>query len=343
VITVGFLPWWSGNPYQPQLKHELEALGVRVIGNPHMSLRRVLLSRDGLDVVHIHWPHGLYRNSREMFWMLLTLVAYRLLRNNIVWTVHELDAYESLSPRRDALFRAMVMKLSRRLLVHGEHTRRLLQTSYGYSREIDCVKHPSYIGSYKDETDRERARARLGLPQRARVFLYLGCVKPYKGVEDLIESFRQLRDESAVLVVAGMPLNAEMKERIETLSNDDSRIRLSLDFVPDDDIQYYFHASDVVVLPFRYTQTSGSLVLALSYGRPVVAPGIATIPEYLGDDRGIMFDPAKPGDLARALAQCAQAPLAAMGENARRFAQTLRWDVMARIHRDVYRAVVEPR
>ena len=125
--------------------------------------------------------------------MLIVLVAYRLLKNNVVWTVHELDAYESRHPRRDAWFRSVVMKLSRRLIVHGEHTRQVLIEQHGYGRPIDVVRHPSYIGWYKDEVTREQARAKLGLPDDARVYLYFGYIKPYKGVEDLIHGFRPSR------------------------------------------------------------------------------------------------------------------------------------------------------
>ena len=122
-LTVGFLPWWPQNPYQALLKRELNQLGVRVIGNPPLSLIRIMIGRDGLDVVHVHWPHGTYRTWSQLIRVLAVLVAYRMLRNNIVWTIHELDAYESRHPRRDAWFRSMVMRMSRHLIVHGEHTR----------------------------------------------------------------------------------------------------------------------------------------------------------------------------------------------------------------------------
>ena len=61
--TVGFLPWWPANPYQILLKQELKKLGFRVIGNPPLSLLRLLVGRDGLDVVHVHWPHGTYKTT----------------------------------------------------------------------------------------------------------------------------------------------------------------------------------------------------------------------------------------------------------------------------------------
>jgi beta-1,4-mannosyltransferase len=335
-LTVGFLPWWPANPYQILLKQELNKLGVRVIGNPPLSLLRLLIGRDGLDVVHVHWPHGTYENTLQFLHVLAVLVAYRLLKNNVIWTVHELDAYESRHPRRDAWFRGVVMKLSRRLIVHGEHTRKVLIKDHGYGRPIDVARHPSYIGWYKDEVTREQARTKLGLPDGAQVYLYFGYIKPYKGVEDLIQAFGHLPDEHAVLYIVGKPLDVAIKQEVEALATTDPRIRTHLAYIDDDEIQYFFRAADVVVFPFRNTQTSGSLMLALSYGCPVIAPAIATLPEYVGSDSGILFDPSMPGDLARSLAEAAHAPLEQMAVNARRCAESLSWQEMAAVHHKAY-------
>jgi len=338
-LTVGFLPWWPENPYQILLKRELNKLGVRVIGNPPLSLLRLLFGRDGLDVVHVHWPHGLYKNPWQFLHVLIMLVAYRLLKNNVVWTVHELDAYESRYPRIDAWFRAVLMKLCCRLFVHGEYTRHEVQARHGFVRPIDIARHPSYIGWYKDEATREQARQKLSLPEAARVYLFFGYVKPYKGVEDLIEAFRSVQDEQAFLLVVGKPLDEEIKIKIESLASADPRIRTFLGYIADDDIQYFFRAADVVVFPFRKTQTSGSLMLALSYGRPVIVPAIATLPEYIDADSGILFDPTRPENLAHALSEAASAPLADMAKAARRQAESLKWEDMARVHLASYHAI----
>lgn len=338
MTTVGFLPWWPANPYQLLLKQVLNALDVRVIGNPSLSLLRLLVGRDGLDVLHIHWPHGMYRNTAQLAYVLAVLLAYRLIRNNIVWTVHELDAYESRHPRRDAWFRSVVMRLSRRLIVHGEHTRRELIERFGYRRPIDVVRHPAYTGWYPDTIGRNEARTLLSLPAAARVYLYFGYIKPYKGVEDLIQAFRALDDDTAVLVVAGKPMDETIRREIESLAATDARIRTHLVYIPDKAIQQFFRAADVVVFPFQHTQTSGSLMLALTYGCPVIAPAIATIPEYLDAHSSVLFHPDRPGDLLRALRDAAAAPLDTMAEAARRQADSYTWAAMATVHAAAYHA-----
>lgn len=341
MTTVGFLPWWPANPYQLLLKQELNKQGVRVIGNPPLSLLRILVGRDGLDVVHVHWPHGLYRNTWQLLHVLLVLLAYRLIKNNIVWTVHELDAYESRHPKRDGWFRSVVMRLSRRLIVHGEHTRQVLIEDHDYQRPIDVARHPSYIGWYKDDVSREQARAKLGLPDDARVYLYFGYIKPYKGVEDLIRAFGQIRNEGAILLIAGKPLDDAIKQEVESMAAAVSQVRTFLGYIADDDIQDFFRSADVVVFPFKNTQTSGSLMLAMSYGCPIIAPRIATLPEYVDSDIGFLFDPESPGALEHALDAAAKGPLASLAANARRRAETMRWDTMARSHLATYQSITD--
>ena len=87
---------------------------------------------------------------------------------------------------------------------------------------------------------------------------------------------------------------------------------------------------------FKQTQTSGSLMLAMSFGRPIIAPSVATLPEYVDNSSGILFDPGKPGDLARAVHEADQRPLAALGLAARQRAESLSWADMAKTHLAAY-------
>ena len=185
--------------------------------------------------------------------------------------------------------------------MHGEHTRKELLGRHGYKRPIDVARHPAYTGWYRDDVSREQARAKLDLPNDARVYLYFGYIKPYKGVEDLIQAFDALADDQAILVIAGKPMDEAIRDEIGALATGNRRIRTHLAYIPDEAIQDFFRAADIVVFPFQHTQTSGSLMLALTYGCPVIAPAIATLPEYLDGNSSILFNPGIPGDLLRAL------------------------------------------
>ena len=74
---------------------------------------------------------------------------------------------------------------------------------------------------------------------------------------------------------------------------------LALGAVPDDRMQVYLRAADAVVLPYRDVLTSGSAILAMTFGQPVIAPAIGCLPESLGSEGTILYDADAPDGLER--------------------------------------------
>lgn len=153
----------------------------------------------------------------------------------------------------------------------------------------------------------------LGLEGAKTVYLFMGHIKPYKGVEDFIESFKAIREDGVRLLVVGQPLDEETGSRIRAAAAGDQRIDLALHYIPDDSVQLYMNAADVVVFPLRKMHTSGSILLMMSFAKPVIAPAIASVPEYVGQDAGILFDPVDPDGLRKALVMARGQPLEEMG------------------------------
>jgi glycosyltransferase involved in cell wall biosynthesis len=281
-----------------------------------------------------------HENYLRLPYAVLTMALYRALKNNIVWTVHELDFYETKHARVDRLMVRLLMRWCRALVVHSRQSERQVREQFGFRGRVQVAYHPSYIGYYDNMVSREAARVQLKLPEQARVFLYLGQVKPYKGVEELIGAFASVSDPNAILLIAGKPLDRATADRICRLAASDSRVRLELRYVSDKELQLYFNAADIAVFPFRKTHTSGSLMLALGFGKPVIAPRIASIPEYVDESMSILFDPNREDDLGRALRAAENCDLAGMGKAARARAEQLNWSDMAARHFEVYREIV---
>jgi len=108
----------------------------------------------------------------------------------------------------------------------------------------------------------------------------------------------------------------------------DDRIRAFLQFVPAKDVQLYMNAADVVVLPFKDILTSGSALLAMSFGKAVIAPRLGCIPESL-DSRGVfLYDHNEEEGLLKAIQQATLANLAAMGKYNYGRAKHLGWNVI---------------
>jgi glycosyltransferase involved in cell wall biosynthesis len=265
------------NPYTWLLYTHLAALGVRVRDfTPARALG------GGYDILHVHWPEKAL-NARSLparlagaVAALAMLDAAHLHRARVIWTAHNAQPHESRHRRLEEWYWAAVV---RRVdgVIHPSAAGRLAAESRFpplAERPQAVVPMGLYIGAYPDSISREAARATFGIPDGARVIAFLGLVRPYKDVPGLIRAVRALAAEagSVVLLVAGAPHTPEIAEEVRRAAGGDPRVHLALQHVPDDDIQRYLRAADLVVLPFRDITNSGSALLALTFDRPVLVP-----------------------------------------------------------------------
>lgn len=141
------------------------------------------------------------------------------------------------------------------------------------------IPHGHYRGAYPAGTSRLEARRRLGISLGKNVFLFLGTIAPYKGVPALLDAFHGVRYPEAVLLVAGAVAHKKTGARLRVESCRDPRVRLHLSRIRADELELYFMASDLVVLPFSDILNSGSALLALSFNRPLLVPALGALPE----------------------------------------------------------------
>ena len=132
-------------------------------------------------------------------------------------------------------------------------------------------------------------------------FLFLGEVRYYKGVLELIDAFQLLDSENVQLIIAGRPYNNKIVDEIKTRINGRKHIHAILKFIPDDELQIYINASDIMVYPYRDIFTSGGILLAMSFGKPIIAPCIGCITDTLDNDGSFLYDPEQQDGLLRAM------------------------------------------
>jgi glycosyltransferase involved in cell wall biosynthesis len=158
----------------------------------------------------------------------------------------------------------------------------------------------------------------------------LGTIRAYKGIERLVEVFRRIPDEDLVLVIAGKPWHTMPESQIQAFSQGDRRIVLVPQYIPDTELQTYYKAADAVVLPYTNVLSSGSALLAMSFGRPVIAPAVGCLSELITPETGILYDPFSDDGLYRAIVEAFSQSLEATGENAFQRAAGFTWDQMAK-------------
>jgi glycosyltransferase involved in cell wall biosynthesis len=126
--------------------------------------------------------------------------------------------------------------------------------------------------------------------------------------------------------------------RVLQVASSDTRIKVIAERIPRSRMGVLLRAADAVVLPYRDVLTSGSLILAMGFGRAVIAPRLGCLPETIPEDGAILYDPTAPGALADALREALGRDLGAMGDHNLEAARALDWDDIARQTIAAYKA-----
>jgi glycosyltransferase involved in cell wall biosynthesis len=162
-------------------------------------------------------------------------------------------------------------------------------------------------------------------------------MQPYKGLEELIEAFCGLGEPDSWLVGVGGG-KPEYLDRLRTVGGGAPRVILrTFPRAPSEEITKVLEAADVITLPFTATMTSGTVILALSWSRPVLAPALGCLPMTVAPGGGILYDPSAPAALPGALEQARRLDLDAAGRAAFEGVRRFDWDTIARATLEAYR------
>lgn len=347
------MPTYAWNPYLRMLAAELTAQGVPCTVVSDWPRRTPILgawrAQGRPGVVHLHWVHDFLGGSkgtpsrRNVYWFDWQLRALKAAGVRIIWTVHNLKGHEAGTDDRDHKAHRRLIERADAIILHCDYARdalvELYQPSATARERLHVLAHGNYIGHYDVEADPIAARASLGLPAHGRVFAFVGAIRGYKNVGELLDAFSRVAElgPDDRLLICGKPLPKRLGRELEERAAADPRIILRLDRIPEDELSATLRAADVAVLPFRDILTSGSAILAMSHGRAVIAPAMGCLPGTLPSDAAILYDPDAADGLRDALRQAADADLAGMGVQARAWADTIAWGPIAEATARLYR------
>lgn len=332
------------NPYNALLYSALRDLNVEVV---EFSVQRLMFGPRA-DILHLHWAPTnrirgekravVKRTSSEMLW-LLALARRRGMK--VVWTAHNVTAHDKLEhPDLEAKYWPRVADHLSAIISLSKAGTNVIRDRHAPLATVPAFvsRHGNYRGAYPRNLGRDKARDTLGIPADAKVLSFVGQVRPYKNLPALLRAFSKMEDPSAVLLIAGKLKLYDRTAEFEELVAGDLRVKVFREFVPGDKVQLYLEAADLVVLPFRETLNSGSAILGLSFDRPVLVPGHASLAELareIGEDWIMTYDGNLTSDiLVRSLDRSlsmrgAIAPL-----------ESLEWPLIARQTRDIYRSLL---
>jgi glycosyltransferase involved in cell wall biosynthesis len=162
--------------------------------------------------------------------------------------------------------------------------------------------HPVYEFFDAKRFDRDSARRKLDVT--GPVILFFGYIRRYKGLDLLIDAFARIaaRVPATLLVVGEFYDKRELYDELIDRSSIADRVRIVDQYVPNEDVEIYFKAADLVVLPYRSATQSGIVQTSYSFGKPVVVTDVGGLPDVVTDGlTGFVVPRGDAGALADAI------------------------------------------
>ncbi len=262
--------------------------GLVHIAGTIMSLLESKLS--GTRICHFHlFSPGVLET--------LSLLLARILDFEIVVTAHDIESLDqdTVSPA----FPGLCYRIADKIIAHNNWTANKIENRFHVpKKKIFVIPHGNYISTIPVLPSREKARKVLGIPEDAITLLFFGHIKKAKGLEILLNAMPEIvaRYPETRLIIAGRPWKVDYSYYsmlIDRLGLRQNCIQ-KIEFIPHDKLGEYFSASDLVVLPYLKIYQSGVMILAMSYGKPVLVSDLQPFKEIITDGiNGFLF---KAGD-----------------------------------------------
>jgi glycosyltransferase involved in cell wall biosynthesis len=348
------IPQYS-NPYQELLIDNLNKINLdvefgKIVGFPHLgdiSVFYNFIKNPTVLILHLHWTHRFligYNKVRTVLRsvsFIFQIILIKAFRKKVVWTVHNLKNHEGKHEKLEIYFSSILAHLVDTIIAHCQTSKREICRIYKIrnKKKIVVIPHGNLMNVYDNSLSRDQARRQLNILSEDLTFLFLGNIRRYKGVLELIESFQKIKENNSKLIIAGKLEDKELSDLISLKIKRVNNIQLIPSFISDDEIQIYMNAADIVIFPYRDIMTSGAAILAMSFGKAIIAPKIGCLHDILDNSGSFLYDPIEKDGLLHALIEAidSREKFREMGHHNLNLAKKLSWRDIAVTTYKVYK------
>ncbi|HWW67384.1 MAG TPA: glycosyltransferase family 4 protein, partial [Solirubrobacterales bacterium] len=183
------------------------------------------------------------------------------------------------------------------VVVHSEHGAARLRDEVGLDpNRVRVIPHGAF--DYLARLPKEKPLPPELEGAEGPVILFFGLLRPYKGLDTLLDAFHRL-DGPELWIVGNPRMDVEPLRRLAAKAP--GRVRFLTRFVEDAEIPAIFRRADVVVLPYRDAEHSGVLYTGLAFGKPMVLSAVGGFPEAAEQGAARLVPPEDPATLAAVL------------------------------------------
>lgn len=296
-----------------------------------------ILRKEKFDILHTEWytfspvDYFFLKYIKKKYTIKYVATVHDILPFN--QKIYDMFFHKKLYGLADAIILQAQANIERFEKIFPENKQKMHMIPLGHSLD------------YVEIQDKTSSRLKLGLPINKKIILFFGQIKKVKGVDVLLKAAIELhkKHNDLFFVIAGSVWKTDFKECQEIIERENMKEYLKTDirFIPDDEIKFFYSASDICVLPYTDVYQSAVIQLAYGYRKPVVATDLAAFTQFVKEgETGFL---AKAGDvdsLADAIerALCDETKLETMGEAGFKCIQSeLNWnDLTKRIINECY-------
>jgi glycosyltransferase involved in cell wall biosynthesis len=278
--------------------------------------------RDRHDFLITHWVHPV------QFPVLVTLFSLvRLLtKTKIKLIVHNALPHEKFFAAGYLL--KTLSFFTHKIILHSSSELKIVKNLKINSKKITKSFHPIYDLFLKHEKNKNKLR------MNKKIFLFFGFIRPYKGIDILVEAFNKVSEKNndVLLLIVGENFfsTKKRKKKKQLFYKENSKIKFIDRYVANEEVGSYFDMADAVVLPYLKATQSGPLQIAYAFDKPVIASNLPAFRDCIEDGKsGYLFKPGDPDDLARAMEQFLKSPL--RSEDVYSVRQAFSWERYAQI------------
>ena len=254
----------------------------------------------GSQLIHYHFFHF-------TFIELLTIILTKLYGFKIVITVHDVKSFYGKGD--NPIIKNIILKSALGLIVHNQFSKgRMINTFHVTQNKISIIPHGHYIDMVNNNIDNEIAKRSLKLNINNKYILFFGQIKKVKGLEILLYAMSNIVEmfDNVKLIIAGRVWKDDYTkyEYLIKELNLQSHVISHIRYIKNEEVDYYFKASDIVVLPYSEIYQSGVLLMAMSYKKPVIVSNIPGMTELISHGKnGLIFNNGDNSELSNCIAQ----------------------------------------
>lgn len=278
------------------------------------------------DMVVIQWWHPYFA---PCYFLLTRFMG----RQNVVFVCHNVFPHERFP--MDKVLTRLALKGGSHFIVHAAKEAKELTKIQSHPDYV-ITPHPTYNAFCFEGMSREQAREKLSIGQEEHILLFFGYVREYKGLKYLLRAMPQIcrEDEKARLWVVG-EFGSDKEDYLQLIRElaIENRVQLRDSYTPDREVEQYFAAADLVVLPYTSATQSGIVQIAYGFIRPVVVTDVGGLPDVVEDgETGYIVEPENPQAIADAVVRFFREGQAQrMQENIGKEAYRFSWERMAEV------------